>query len=112
MAAPLARRNFYPTLLEAGDRDPAMVARVVNSAVAGNLNVVGTVTFVAGTTETWIYDPRISPQSFFCWQLLAPIGTNPHLVAAVYLKERGTRKALIGHQAPDADLTVEYMVIG
>ena len=114
MAAPMAKRMPYPTVLPGGERDPATVSMVLNNVVEGNLNVIGVVTLLTGTTETWVHDPRISPQSFFCWQLLDPIGVggDPHLIASVYLKERGTRKALIGHQSPVADLTVEYAVFG
>jgi hypothetical protein len=112
MTTPLAKRIPYPTVLEVGERDPTIMARVLNNAVAGNLNVIGQMTVKAGTTETRLNDPRISPQSFFCWQSLIDPGAGPHTSTTMWLKERGVRTALIGHDAPPVDVVVEYAVFG
>lgn len=108
MADRMARRLPYPTVIDTGDT-PLTTARVLNNVVAGNMNVVGDMLLKSGTTETQFDDPRISPQSFFVFQHLS---APPAGGFGFWLKERGTRTALIGHVAPAADTWVEVMVIG
>lgn len=110
MADRMAKRQPYPTVLESGERDPTVVLRVINSAVAGNLNVVGDVMLASGTTETVIKDPRISAQSLFHYQALDAAGAA--LIPSIWLKARGVRQATIGHAAPGADTWIEFAVIG
>jgi hypothetical protein len=112
MASRLAKRLPYPTLLESGGdiRDPAMVARVINNAVAGNLNVIGDVMLAAGVTETVVRSPLISGQSFLAWQALDPEGAA--LIPSIWLKVRGVRQCTIGHAAPAADTWLELAVFG
>jgi hypothetical protein len=110
VATLLERRLPYPTILEVGERDPALIARVLNSAVSGNLNVVGQVEVLAGTTETTVHDPRISAQSLFAWQALSASGAA--LIPSIWLKTRGVRECVVGHDAPAADVWLEYGVFG
>lgn len=110
MANRMARRVPYLTLLEAGDRSPAVIARVVNSAISGNLNIIGEVQLLAGTTETVVHSPNISGQSLLVWQALDAAGAA--IVPTLWLKERGTYKCTMGHAAPGADLWLEFGVIG
>lgn len=112
MANRMAKRLPYPTLIESGgDRiDPAMVARVINNAVSGNLNIIGEVMLGELTTETVVHSPLISGQSFLSWQALNPDGAA--LVPTIWLKERGVRRCTIGHAAPAADTWLEFTVIG
>jgi len=112
MAARVAKRIINPTVLPSGERDPTLVARILNNTIGGQLNVVGEVMLAMGATETRVNDPRIGPQSFFCWQALSEPGTGPHVLQTIWLKQRGVRFAIVGHTAPVADFWVEYMVIG
>lgn len=112
MANRMAKRLPYPTLIESGgDRvDPAMVARIINNAIAGNLNIIGEVMLAAAATETVVKSPLISGQSFLSWQALDAAGAA--LVPTIWLKERGVRQCIIGHGAPAADTWLEFTVIG
>jgi hypothetical protein len=110
MANRLVRRLPYPTLLPHGEREPRTVSLVVNNAVEGNLNVVGELQFLAGTTTTRLEDPRISNQSFFAWQALDAAGAA--LIPSIWYKTRGVRFAEFGHSAPAADLWLEFAVFG
>lgn len=110
MAAPLVKRLPYPTVLPGGERDASTIATAINSAVEGNLNVIGQVTLLAGTTETTLHDPRISGQSFFCWQALDPAGAT--VVPSIWYKTRGVREAVFGHADPGGDVVLEFAVFG
>lgn len=110
MVAKLARRLPYPTMLPRGERDAVTVATIVNSAIEGNLNVIGDVTILAGTTETRIDGPLISPQSLFAWQALSTAGAA--LIPSLWFKERGVRFAVFGHDAPAGDVDLEFAVFG
>jgi len=110
MANRLTKRLPYPTVLEVGERDPALIARTINNAIAGNLNVVGEVMLASGSTETIVRDPRISGQSLLAWQALDAAGAA--LVPSLWLKVRGVRQATYGHAAPGADVWLEYAVLG
>jgi hypothetical protein len=112
MASRMAKRVPYLSLLESGAdfRDPSMVARVINSAVFGNLNIIADVQLKSGTTETVIHSPLISAQSLLVWQALDPAGAA--LIPSIWLKVRGVRQCTIGHAAPGADLWLEYGVFG
>lgn len=112
MANRMPKRLPYPTLLESGGdwRDPAMLARVINNAIAGNLNIIGEVMLAELTTETVVKSPLISGQSFLSWQALDADGAA--LVPTIWLKTRGVRQCTIGHAAPAADTWLEFTVIG
>ena len=110
MAVPIARRVVYPTVLAVGERDPTMLTRVINSAVGGKLNALGSITVLDTTTETRIDDPRIGPQSFLVLMALDAAGAA--VVASWWLEERGTHYAVLGHAAAAGDAALEYMVIG
>jgi hypothetical protein len=112
MANRLAKRLYYPTLLDSGEdtRDPALVARVINNAIAGNLNAIGEVMLATGTTQTVVSSPLISGQSVLSWQALTAAGAA--LIPTIWLMTRGVRECTIGHAAPGADTWLEFTVIG
>lgn len=110
MAARVAKRLANPTVLPAGERDMALLARMINRTIEGNLNIVGDVMLATGAVETRIDDPRIGAQSFFMWQALDAAGAA--LIPTLWYKTRGVRFAVFGHSAPSADTWIEYAVIG
>jgi hypothetical protein len=108
MANRFVNRQPYPTVLEVGERDPTVIPRVLNNAIAGNLNIVGEVQLLVGTTETTVRDPRISPQSILMWQALD--AASAALIPSIWLKTRGVRECTIGHASPGASTWLEYAV--
>jgi hypothetical protein len=121
----IAPPSFYgdiDSLLKTGDLKPIFrqviewqrqTAEVLNGAMDGNLNVVGTVTLTASATSTTLSDRRIGPDSVI---LAMPTTANAATAQAALYQTypNATREqAVLNHaSSADADQTFAFAILG
>ena len=89
--------------------EPRNVSEVVNNAMNGKTNNVGTVTLTASTTTTTITDERLGFNSVI---LLSPLTANA-AAQTPYVSTKAKGSAVITHTSVvSTDLDFDYIIVG
>jgi len=100
----------YPKI--SNPKNEEQVARIVNNAISGALNVVKAITLDNGSTTTTVYHPKLHPESFVSFMAKtdsASIAQSEGLKVVI----ANTGSAVIHHNAyTDTDMDFNMLIIG
>ena len=99
-------RGLNPTGAE-----PRVISEVVNGILNGKINSTGTVTLATGTTETTVYNERMSSDTvvIFSPRTLNASAETDH----TYVKTKNDGNFVFGHRnVSHTDITFDYALLG